>query len=62
MSDDACDVKPGRSYLCGVCRTCQEPIPLLQVHPHTARGDVEALVFKGVACPELWDATQLSTP
>jgi hypothetical protein len=51
MSDDACDVKPGRAYLCGVCLTCQEPIPLLQVHPRASRGNVEALVFKGVPCP-----------
>ena len=51
MSDEACDVKPGCWYLCGVCLMCQEPIPLTQVLPDAPRGNVESFVFKGVECP-----------
>jgi hypothetical protein len=51
MTDGACDVRPGRWYLCGVCLTCQELIPLIQVLPNAPRGNEESFVFKGVACP-----------
>ena len=51
MSDEACDVKPGCWYLCGVCLTCQEPIPLIQVLPNRSRDNDESFVFKGVPCP-----------
>ena len=52
MKDDACDVKPGCWYLCGVCLTCQEPIPLMQVVPNAPPGYDESFVFKGVPCPK----------
>jgi hypothetical protein len=52
MGDEPCDVQPGRWYLCGVCLTCQEPIPLMQVLSSARRGGDETFVFKGVLCPK----------
>jgi hypothetical protein len=31
MSKEVCKVKPGHWYLCAVCYSCQEPIPLMEV-------------------------------
>lgn len=46
-----CDVQPGRWYLCGVCLTCQEPIPLVPVRLHVPLDGEASLVLKNVPCP-----------
>jgi hypothetical protein len=51
MSEDACEVNPGRWYLCAVCLTCQEAIPLVEVVRTAPRGSEASFVFKAVPCP-----------
>jgi RNase P subunit RPR2 len=49
---EANDVKVGKWYLCAICRTCQRPIPILEIQKDAAISGDGTFSFRDVPCQD----------